>query len=172
MNKLLFFFFIAILLLIIIMSVLSVLNQKKPITIPSLIPTPTPFVSKNITRISDNVSLTYPSPQYLQSLSVVTPLVFEFRDSVNPQTVKYRITPEVNVEVLVDETGKKITFSPGRFWIPNTQYTLLLEEVKSEQGTPLIKNYSLKFRALNTPDEISSDAEVNNQPDNITPSPE
>ncbi|MBI4079176.1 MAG: hypothetical protein HY429_02670 [Candidatus Levybacteria bacterium] len=171
MNKLLFFIFLTVLLLIIVISVFSVLNQKRPINIPSPIPTPTPFTTEKITRISNKALLTYPASQYLQSLSVVTPLIFEFSDNIDPISVTYRITPEIDVETRVDETGKKLTFSPERFWIPNTPYTLVLEEIKSEQGVFLINNYSLKFRALNTPDEISSDAEVNNQPNNPTPAP-
>lgn len=172
MNKLLFFVFLAILTIIVIISVLSIFSQRQPTKTSPTIPTPTPFSAGKTTVISDKVSLIYPSRQFLQSLSVVTPLVFEFSDSINPASVKYHITPKIDIEVRIDETGRKLTFSPESFWIPNTSYALILEEIRSEEDISLVKNYTLNFKALIGPDEISSDAEVNNQLDSTTPAPE
>lgn len=104
------------------------------------------------------------STQELQTLSVVSPVRIRLTEEINKSTITYTITPKIETFTSLSENNTVLEIKPTDFWIPNTNYKVVIKEVKNPSGKTLLTNYTVVFKAINTDDDIESSAESTNNP--------
>lgn len=104
------------------------------------------------------------SSKELQTLSVISPIRIRLTEAIDKNSIKYTITPRLETFITLSEADTLLEIKPTDFWVPDTTYKLIIQEVKGTTGKTILTNYIVQFKAINTDDDIESSAESTNNP--------
>lgn len=153
-----------LLIIVIVLITLSVLAVvllglvKKPPLKPSPIPVVTtedqkdksfPDFRYNQPRLFERffVVSTEPSGRDLQRLSIASPITVVLNNSVDIESLEYKINPLIDLEVKLHTAATRLTFSSKSAWVVGTEYVLTITKAKSQSGLKFDQPFEVRFKA-------------------------
>lgn len=153
-----YWFIAALAMLASLVSITYFIFTKPKMPPPQTLPSPIQEPQKeSLLLISIN-----PPPPTFESIWSVEPIILNFNQPLNPQTIKYQIQPTTTVRVVIDDNNpNRFSLLPLSGWNENQPYSVIISsQLSSTTGNQLDKDITFTFTRL-VPKTISHPEEEN-----------